>query len=62
MTINEFFVKVKRKLKRIVGNYLFHYPRILKYNFLSNCQNVVGKPIYYQPTQLLGGGYNHVWQ
>ncbi len=56
MTINEFIFKVKRKLKTIAGNYLFQYPRILKYKILSNCENIVGKPIYNQPVQLLGGG------
>lgn len=56
MTINEFIFKVKRKLKTIAGYYLFQYPRILKYKILSNCENIVGKPIYNQPTQLLGGG------
>ena len=56
MTIDEFLAKVIRKLKRIVGNYLFHYPRIFKYTLLSTCQTVIGKPIVYQPTQLLGGG------
>ncbi len=55
MTINEFAFKVKRKLKNLAGYYLFQYPRILKYKLLSNCQNVIGHPIYNQPTQLLGG-------
>lgn len=56
MTINKFISRVKKKLKNILRKYFFHYPRILKYNFLSNCQNVIGKPIYYQPTQLIGKG------
>jgi len=56
MRINEFLFKVKQKLKHIIYNYMFYYPRILKYNLLSNCQNVIGRPVYYQPTQLLGKG------
>lgn len=55
MTINEFSFKVKRKLKNIIGYVLFQYPRVLKYKMLSSCKNIVGKPIYNQPTQLLGG-------
>lgn len=56
MTRNNFLFKVKRKLKNILGYYLFQYPRILKYKLLSSCQNIVGKPKYNQPVQLLGGG------
>lgn len=56
MTISEIIFKVKRKLKTIAGYYLFQYPRILKYKILSNCENVIGNPIYNQPTQLLGRG------
>jgi acetyltransferase-like isoleucine patch superfamily enzyme len=56
MTINNFFFKVKRKLKNMLGYYFFQYPRILKYKLLSNCENVVGKPKYNQPVQLLGRG------
>ncbi|ACZ12795.1 acyltransferase [Sulfurospirillum deleyianum] len=56
MSINNFIFKVKRKLKHIVEYFIFQYPRILKYKMLSNCKNIVGKPIYNQPTQLLGGG------
>lgn len=56
MTLNNFLFKVKRKLKNMSGYYLFQYPRVFKYKLLSNCQNVVGKPKYNQPTQLLGGG------
>lgn len=56
MTINKFIFKVKRKLKNIIGHYIFQYPRILKYKILSNCKNIIGNPIYNQPTQLLGRG------
>lgn len=56
MTIYEFVFKVKRKTKNILGYYLFQYMRILKYKLLSNCQTVIGKPKYNQPTLLLGQG------
>lgn len=56
MTLNEFIVKVKRKLNRVFVYFIFQYPRILKYKLLSNCQNVIGKPVCYQPVQLLGQG------
>jgi maltose O-acetyltransferase len=56
MTLNEFIAKVKRKLKRVFIYFIFQYPRILKYKLLSNCQNVIGKPLCYQPVQLLGHG------
>ena len=56
MTINEFIFKVRRKLKNIFEYALFQYPRVLKYKLLSNCRNVIGKPIYNQPAQLLGRG------
>lgn len=56
MTLNEFIFKVKLKLKNISGHYLFQYPRILKYKLLSNCKNIIGKPIYNQPIQMLGKG------
>jgi acetyltransferase-like isoleucine patch superfamily enzyme len=56
MTLNEFIVKVKRKLKRVFVYFMFQYPRILKYKLLSDCQNIIGKPIYNQPIQLLGEG------
>lgn len=57
MNINEFIFKLKRKVKYIIGYLIFQYPRILKYKILSNCKNIVGKPIYNQPTQLLEKGY-----
>jgi len=56
MTINEFMFKVKRRIKNLFGYVVFQYLRVLKYKILSNCKNVVGKPIYNQPTQLLGIG------
>ena len=61
MTINEFIFKVKRKLKSILGNYFFQYPRILKYKFLSNCQNVIGKPNLLSTNSAIRGGYNYIW-
>ena len=48
--------KVKRRIKNLFGYVVFQYLRVLKYKILSNCKNVVGKPIYNQPTQLLGIG------
>jgi maltose O-acetyltransferase len=57
MILGEFIFKLKRKIKYIIGYYIFQYLRILKYKILSNCKNIVGKPIYNQPTQLLGEGY-----
>ena len=56
MTLNNFFFKVKIKLKNLISYYLFQYPRVLKYKFLSNSQNIVGKPIYNQPMLLSGRG------
>lgn len=49
-------MKVVLKLKNIVVYYIFQYPRIIKYKFLSDCKNVNGSPKYNQPTQLLGEG------
>ena len=40
------------KLKRL----LFIKPRIWKYNFLSDCKNVIGKPNLYVPLLLNGKG------
>lgn len=45
-----------KKIQYILEYYIFQYPRIFKFQILSNCQNVIGKPIYNQPTQLLGKG------
>lgn len=56
MTMNEFIVKVKRKLKKVFIYFIFQYPRIVKYKLLSNCQNIVGQPIVHQPIQFLGAG------
>lgn len=36
--------------------FIFQYPRIIKYKIASNCKNIIGRPIYNQPTQLLGKG------
>ena len=41
---------------RLISYYVFQYPRILKYKFLSNCKNIEGTPKFLQPTQLLGKG------
>jgi len=56
MTFNKFTLKIKRKFKHIIGRILFHHPRVIKYKFLSNCKNIMGDPVYNQPTQLLGEG------
>jgi len=56
MTINKIFFKVKRKIIYIFIYIVYQYPRIVKYKILSNCENIIGKPIYNQPTQLLGKG------
>ncbi len=42
--------------KSSIKNFLFVKLRILKYSFLSECQNVVGKPILNQPLLLNGKG------
>ena len=55
MTLANFIFKVKRKLKNIIGYWIFQYPRVLKYKFLSDNKNIIGSPQYNQPTQLLGG-------
>jgi len=56
MSINNFFLKVRRKLKNIIRFLIFQYPRIIKYKLLSDCKDVIGNPKYNQPTQLLGVG------
>ncbi|AXX95894.1 acyltransferase [Arcobacter ellisii] len=56
MNIDRFIFKVKQKIKNLLGYIVFQYPRVLKYKILSNCKNVIGSPIYNQPTQLLGEG------
>lgn len=56
MRIFEFLLKFKNKLKKLLVFYLFQYPRIQKYKFLSNCKHVKGNPIYNQPVLLLGNG------
>lgn len=56
MNINNFLYRVIRKIKILLEYYIFQYLRILKYKTISNCKNVIGKPIYNQPTQLLGEG------
>jgi|SaaInl8_200m_RNA_FD_contig_111_169589_length_9493_multi_4_in_0_out_0_5 acetyltransferase-like isoleucine patch superfamily enzyme len=56
MTITNFIFKAKRKIKNTIIYYIFQYPRIIKYKFLSDCKNVIGSPKYNQPTQLLGEG------
>lgn len=55
MSFNIFIFKVKWKIQNACY-FLFQYPRILKYIFLSNCKNISGKPKYNQPTILLGEG------
>ena len=54
--MNKFIFKVNQKLRHIIKYFIFQYPRILKYKFLSNCQNLEGNPKYNQPVQLLGKG------
>ena len=54
--MSNIFVKLKVKLKNLIVYYLFQYPRILKFKLISNCKNVIGSPIYNQPTLLLGRG------
>lgn len=57
MSFKNLIFKFNRKLNSLLGYYLFQYPRIIKYNYiLSNCENVIGKPFYKQPTRLLGKG------
>ncbi len=43
-------------LKSSIKNILFVKLRVLKYSFLSECQNVTGKPIANQPLLLNGKG------
>jgi galactoside O-acetyltransferase len=59
MSLNWLAMKLKRKskkLKALVGYWLFIYPRKCKYRFLSTCPNVLGKPLVNQPLQLSGSG------
>jgi len=48
--------RVSKRTTRFITYYCFQYPRVLKYNFLSNCQNITGTPEVIQPVQLLGEG------
>lgn len=56
MNINKYIYKITQKTKEMVIYYLFQYPRILKYMFLSNCREVMGKPILNQPVLMNGEG------
>ena len=55
MSINEFIFKIKRKIKHILSYYLFQYPRILKYKYLSTSKIIAGNPKINQPVILNGG-------
>jgi hypothetical protein len=56
LIVSNIFIKLKVKFKNLIVYYSFQYPRILKFKLISNCKNVVGSPIYNQPTLLLGRG------
>lgn len=45
-----------RKIKQFVVYLLFLLPRLLKYKFLSNAKNIMGKPKINQATLFLGKG------
>lgn len=56
MSINDFACKITKKIWFGIILGVFQYPRILKYKLLSNCKNIIGKPIYNQPALLVGNG------
>lgn len=56
MTTAELICKARRVLSRLLGRYVFQYPRILKYRILSDCRLVEGTPVVYQPVLLSGKG------
>lgn len=56
MTLIECSIKILIKLRFICFFSLFQYPRIIKYNILSTCATVTGKPKKFQPVLLAGKG------
>lgn len=44
------------KISNLIEKYLFIFPRIIKYQWLSNCQRVKGKPILISPVLKNGKG------
>lgn len=56
MSLNNIINRIIKKVNNYFIYFIFQYPRILKYKCLSKCKCIYGKPIYNQPTQLLGYG------
>ena len=56
MPLVDLFKRVIRFALKKTFFLIFQYPRYLKYNLLSNCRKVIGKPRLYQPLQIIGKG------
>ncbi|NLD50149.1 MAG: acyltransferase [Clostridiaceae bacterium] len=54
--MNKLLLKIRNKLMFLFRNYVFQYPRVIKYKILSDCKSVLGKPVLYQPLLLTGKG------
>jgi acetyltransferase-like isoleucine patch superfamily enzyme len=48
--------RILRRIFHALVYVLFQFPRMVKYRILSNCRDVVGRPIYNQPAILHGKG------
>ena len=56
MNLVDLIIKIIRGAKVRIINNLIQKPRILKYQILSQCGNVIGKPKRYQPVLINGKG------
>ena len=56
MSIIKYILNMKRLLCFQISHFLFQKIRIIKYNILSNCFFVKGKPQYNSPALLTGNG------
>ncbi len=56
MNLIELIHKIFRKLKNLFSYFLFQYPRIIKYRFLSDCKRINGKAVCNYPVQICGVG------
>jgi acetyltransferase-like isoleucine patch superfamily enzyme len=51
-----FIFKLLRFLQRKVIYIVFQWPRVLKFRLLSDCRDIKGRPLRYQPVQINGKG------
>ncbi|UTF50095.1 acyltransferase [Desulfomicrobium sp. ZS1] len=56
MNLNNYVKIVVMKIKYKVIYICMQYPRIVKYNILSSCKDVIGKPNFIQPVMIVGKG------